>query len=122
MGNEKNLYAISFDLEQKALDKYYSKSRRSAYREIGDFLHRSGYEHMEGSVYHSIKNQSPIDFYNMIEDMAEQLPWVKDCAKEMHRTVIPLDEIVDIKEILLDKEREQEHRDPIKESRNVKEN
>lgn len=119
MNNEKKLYAISFDLEQKALDKYYSKSRRNAYRELGNFLYQNGYEHKEGSVYHSIKNQKPIEFFNMIEELNKQLPWVKDCVKEMHRTIIPIDEIVDIKEILFDTE--QKHKNPIKESDNTKE-
>lgn len=119
MSNEKKLYAISFDLEQKALDKYYSKSRRNAYRELGNFLYQNGYEHREGSVYHSIKNQKPIEFFNMIEELNKQLPWVKDCVKEMHRTIIPIDEIVDIKEILFDTE--QKHKNLIKESDNTKE-
>lgn len=73
-GQWKKLYAISFDLEQKALDKYYNKSRANAYRELGKFLYQNGYEHKEGSVYHSIKNQKPIEFFNMIEEMNKQLP------------------------------------------------
>lgn len=36
----------------------------------------------------------------------------------MHRTIIPIDEIVDIKEILFDTE--QEHKNPIKESSHEK--
>lgn len=119
MNGKKEFYAISFDLEQKALDKFYQKSRRSAYRELGNFFHQNGYEHMEGSVYHSEEYQEPFEFYNMIKEMNTQLPWVKDCVKEMHRTVIPIDEIVDVKEILLGLE--QRHKNPIKESDNTKE-
>ncbi len=44
--DEKKLCSISFDLEQKAIDKYYGKSRRNAYREVGKFFHKNGFEHM----------------------------------------------------------------------------
>lgn len=116
--SEERLYAITFDLEQRALDKYYNKSRRSAYRELGKFLKKNGYEHMEGSVYHSMVNQSNVSFFKMIDEMDKQLPWVKQCIKEMHRTVIPLDEIVNIKDVLVEKEKQKqkEPENPIKET------
>lgn len=106
--DEKKLCSISFDLEQKAIDKYYGKSRRNAYREVGKFFHENGFEHVEGSVYHSMKGQTNADFVKMIISMGEQLPWIKNCVKEMHRTIIPADEIVDMKEILLATEKDME--------------
>lgn len=106
--DEKKLYSISFDLEQKAIDKYYGKSRRNTYREVGKFFQKNGFEHVEGSVYHSMKGQTNADFVKMIISMGEQLPWIKNCVKEMHRTIIPADEIVDMKEILLATEKDME--------------
>ncbi len=55
-----------------------------------------------------MKEQTNADFVKMIISMGEQLPWIKNCVKEMHRTIIPADEIVDMKEILLATEKDME--------------
>lgn len=116
---EKSFTAISFDLKQKELDEHYEKHKSSAYREIRDYLKKNGYEHKEGSVYHSNNEISTAKFLKMVEDMNEKFPWLKYCVKEMHRTKIDYREIVDVKKVLEEKNLEQEkkkdiHKNPMK--------
>lgn len=87
---------ITFDLQQKALRQYYPKPKRSlnpqfykkAYQDISVFMCANGFEHRQYSVYTSKERLDTYDIVELMEKLAEEMPWLGKCAKEVDVTDI----------------------------------
>ena len=87
---------ITFDLQQKALKQYYPKPKRSlnpqfykkAYKDISAFMGANGFEHRQYSVYTSNERLDTYDIVELMEMLAEEMPWLGKCAKEVDVTDI----------------------------------
>ncbi|MFQ6342926.1 VapD [Campylobacter sp. VTCC 70190] len=82
--NNKKLKSIAFDLDTKALQEHYAKeSWRNAYNDIGNFLAKYKFEHMQGSVYDSTTKFSDEELGDLIEKMGSKLTWLPKCVKSI---------------------------------------
>ena len=49
---------INFDLNTQALKEYYPKGDwHNAYADVRDFFEANGFEHIQGSGYHSVEDR-----------------------------------------------------------------
>lgn len=65
---------ISFDLDTKALEKYFDNISNAYYG--------------QGSVYNSVKPMSKVQLSDALYDICKQLPWLSDCTKSIDVTNI----------------------------------
>jgi virulence-associated protein VapD len=81
---------IHFDMNTKALSLYYPKpSWRAAYDDVKSFLSRNGFEHTQGSGYHSTKPMTQADAVNVLTEMLDVLPWLHKCVRVCTVTAVP---------------------------------
>ena len=78
---------ISFDLDTKALSKYYDNISL-AYSDLRNEFERVGFIHRQGSVYNSKKCLSDIEVTKALKDVCNKLPWISECAKSVDLTNI----------------------------------
>ncbi len=72
---------IFFDLDTEALKNYYPvKSWNNAYADIERFLTKNGFEHTQGSGYHSLNPMSHADVMIVIYELTEKYPWLNKCV------------------------------------------
>ena len=69
---------INFDLNTQALKEYYPKGDwHNAYADVRDFFEANGFEHIQGSGYHSVEAMSEAKamavIYQMRISMAQLL-------------------------------------------------
>ena len=82
---------ITFDLSQEALRKHYPRKEtaqdpqffKRAYKDIRRFMEASGFERRQYSVYVSRSELTALDVAVLTQRMAEQLPWLRLCVKEI---------------------------------------
>lgn len=80
----KKLKSIAFDLDTKALQEYYEKGDwHNAYYDIGNFLAKYKFEHIQGSVYDSTTKFSDSELGDLIEKMSDNLTWLPRCVKSI---------------------------------------
>ena len=87
---------ITFDLSQKALAVHYPKSKPSlnptfykkAYSDISRFMKQNGFEHRQFSVYTSIEKITNTDINLLMDSLAEKMPWLILCVKQIDVTNI----------------------------------
>ena len=66
---------INFDLDTVALKEHYPKDNwNNAYYELRSFFEAHGFEHIQGSGYHSVKPMSEMDAMSVIYRMARKCP------------------------------------------------
>ena len=83
--SDKNRKQFSFDLVQEELRRHYSQaSPQNAYAEIGAFLRKEGFRHIEGSVYESKEKFSVYDFNRIMKRLMKTLPWFSRCVGSCH--------------------------------------
>lgn len=81
--------AINFDLDTHLLKaKYPGADYRAAYYDIRRFFERRGYEHRQGSGYLSAQKQTSADIYDLMDDLARELPWLSECVNKIDVTNI----------------------------------
>lgn len=93
MGSRKQ---ITFDLSQDALRQYYPRKEtaqdpqffKRAYKDIQRFMEANGFERRQYSVYVSQSELTALDVAVLTQQMAEQLPWLRLCVKEITATNI----------------------------------
>lgn len=84
MIEDRKLKSIAFDLDTKALQEYYPKGDwHNAYNDIGNFLAKYKFEHMQGSVYDSTTKFSDEELGDLIEKMSDTLTWLPQCVKSI---------------------------------------
>ena len=82
---------ITFDLSQEALRKHYPRKEtaqdpqffKRAYKDIRRFMEANGFERRQYSVYVSRAELTALDVAVFTQRMAEQLPWLRLCVKEI---------------------------------------
>ena len=87
---------ITFDLSQEALRQHYPRKEtaqdpqffKRAYKDIQKFMEASGFERRQYSVYVSTAELTTLDVALLAQKMAEQLPWLRHCVREITATNI----------------------------------
>lgn len=87
---------ITFDLSQDALRQHYPRKEtaqdpqffKRAYKDIQRFMEASGVERRQYSVYVSAETLTALDVAVLTQRMAEEMPWLRQCVKEITATNI----------------------------------
>ena len=87
---------ITFDLSQEALRQHYPRKEtaqdpqffKRAYKDIQRFMESNGFERRQYSVYVSTAELTTLDVALLAQKMAEQLPWLRYCVREITATNI----------------------------------
>lgn len=87
---------ITFDLHQESLKRYYPHPEpvrneqyyKRAYHDIQQFMHMNGFERRQHSVYVSINKVTTLDIVGLMERLAEALPWLKQCVREVDMSTV----------------------------------
>lgn len=87
---------ITFDLDQKKLQKYYPKKDstsneqyyKKSYKDISDFMKANDFSHRQYSVYISNNTMTKTDIVKLTIAMVQEMPWLSECIKEMDVTDI----------------------------------
>ena len=93
MGSRKQ---ITFDLSQEALRQHYPRKEtaqdpqffKRAYKDIQRFMESNGFERRQYSVYVSTEELTALDVAVLTQRMAEELPWLRYCVREITATNI----------------------------------
>ena len=93
MGSRKQ---ITFDLSQEALRQHYPRKEtaqdpqffKRAYKDIQRFMEARGFERRQYSVYVSAEKLTALDVAVLTQRMAEEMPWLRQCVKEITATNI----------------------------------
>lgn len=85
--------AINFDLDTKALKKYYCKSNYpleylKAYKEIKQFMKENGFSHRQWSGYVSDEALSKFQVLRLVHKMTNQFTWFANCVNRFDVTDI----------------------------------
>lgn len=87
---------LTFDLDQKKLKECYPKINsissnqyyKKAYRDIYLFMKEYNFSHRQYSVYISNDTMTRTDIVKLTIAMAQKMPWLSECIKEMDVTDI----------------------------------
>ncbi len=87
---------ISSDESQEALEAHYPRGERAqsehhyrkAYQDIRRFMEKQGFMWRQNSVYVSEAPMTTMDIVLLSQRMAENLPWLRLCVKEITATDI----------------------------------
>ena len=87
---------ITFDLHQESLKRYYPHPEpvrneqyyKRAYHDIQQFMHMNGFERRQHSVYVSINKVTTLDIVGLMERLAEALPWLSQCVREVDMSTV----------------------------------
>lgn len=87
---------ITFDLHQESLKRYYPHPEpvrneqyyKRAYHDIQQFMHMNGFERRQHSVYVSINKVTTLDIVGLMERLAEALPWLSQCIREVDMSTV----------------------------------
>ncbi len=87
MGNSESRVSVYFDLDVQALKNIYEPASghdyTNAYHEIRSFMEKEGYEHEQGSVYHSVGEKDRSDVIRTVQGLQDEKAWLKECVKKM---------------------------------------
>jgi virulence-associated protein VapD len=82
MGRRIVRQGIHFDMNTKALKKHYPKDNwRRAYDDVRSFFESNGFEHEQGSGYHSKEEMTQPDALKIIDKMILTYPWLNQCVR-----------------------------------------
>lgn len=78
---------ITFDIDTKVCKQIFGDEKfRQPYKDIGDFLKKYNFKHIEGSSYMSNNGMSNMVLSNIIDDLVAKYPYLTKCVKKMHQT------------------------------------
>ncbi len=87
MENSESRVSVYFDLDVESLKKIYEPmsghNYTNAYHEIRSFMKKEGYEHEQGSVYHSVGEKDRSEVIRTIQGLQDEKSWLKECVKKM---------------------------------------
>ncbi len=87
--DDKTRYSINFDLSMEKLRENFSETNpERAYALIAKFLNDEGYEHVQGSGYHSADKIILQDNIDTLAGMHKEFPWLQKCIKSIYLTEI----------------------------------
>ncbi|MBO6275597.1 MAG: hypothetical protein J6M91_08725 [Methanobrevibacter sp.] len=105
MEAEKIRILFTFDLEQEQLRKYYpGHETTQAYKEIGMFFRKNGFEHNQGSGYISKKSISLDQVIVIAIKLQQKMPWLNKCSSVFELTQI-IEQQFDMKKIFSEVEK-----------------
>lgn len=95
--------AFNFDLDTKALKKYYCKSNKpleylNAYKDIKKFLNKNEFSHRQWSGYISDEPMEKIKPLRIAENLSKEFPWLAKCVN--HFDVTDIGEQYDLTDII----------------------
>ena len=86
---------INFDLDTEALKEHYPKGDwHNAYYDVRTYFEKNGFEHIQGSGYHSIEVVSEAKAMAVIYQMTKEIPWLNYCVSVC--TISDVPELYDI--------------------------
>ncbi len=89
---------IYFDLDTEALKEYYLKGDwHNAYYDVRLYFEKNGFEHIQGSGYHSIEAMSEAKAMAVIYQMTKEIPWLNYCVDVC--TISDVPELYDISHV-----------------------
>ncbi len=108
--SEPRKYSLNFDLDTRILEHDCKMSRSKAYKKIGNFLIKHGYEHVQYSGYHTISPVTKVQAMSPVLKFAVDNPWFVSSLKSIYLTVIdkqydllqPINEVVLAKDMTID--------------------
>ena len=78
------MYAISFDLDTKALqDLYPNASWQNAYADVARFLRGHGFDRQQGSVYFGDDSVNVVGCQNAVQEMTAEFDWFAPSVKDI---------------------------------------
>ena len=83
---------INFDLDTEAL-------QHNAYYDVRAYFEKSGFEHIQGSGYHSIEAMSETKAMSVIYKMTKEFPWLNYCVSIC--TISDVPELYDISHVFM---------------------
>lgn len=91
---------INFDLDTEALKECYPKGDwHNAYGDIRACFEKNGFEHIQGSGYHSRNAMSEMAAMAVIYQMIKELPWLNSCVRIC--TISDVPELYDISHVFV---------------------
>jgi len=104
--NNQQRKGINFDLDTKKLKKNYPKEKgdwHNAYNIMRIFFEQEGFEHIQGSGYHSKDPMSQARAMAAIYKMTKVHPWLNDCVRVC--TIADIPETTDITHVFAEEAR-----------------
>lgn len=96
--DSKQKKGINFDLDTESLKKYYPKGDwHNAYNDLRAYFEKNGFEHIQGSGYHSKDAMSEAKAMAVIYKISKELPWINYCVKVC--TISDVPELYDISHV-----------------------
>jgi cell filamentation protein len=81
--------ALNFDLDNDVLTALFGENNRSkGYRAIRRFLEANGFEHRQLSGYFSVSGITVRQTTNVVGELYEKLPWLRDAVKKFDVTEV----------------------------------
>lgn len=81
--------ALNFDLDTQHLKTHYPGANyRQAYDDLRRFFKRHQFSHRQGSGYISDTKLSTADIYDLMDELAQNLPWIGICVSKIDVTNI----------------------------------
>lgn len=78
------MYAITFDLDTKALEQHYPNSNwRKAYDDIAVFLEEYGFSRQQGSVYFGNDEVDAVTCVTAVQDLSAEYSWLEHCVSDI---------------------------------------
>lgn len=116
--NAKHFKALNFDLDTEKLKEAYSvKKYTKAYDEIRKFLKANGFNHRQGSGYNSKEKITTPQLMDILENLFEKYPKIKECVKKLDATNVGKD--YDMLSMLDESEYAFSHAETINQSSNI---
>lgn len=85
----KQYKALYFDLRVHDLEIFYPKKNHlGAYADIKNYLLNHAFTHEQWSGYHSLKKMTDLEIFDLVHDMALQMPWFSKCINHFAVTNI----------------------------------
>lgn len=79
--NRNQKKGINFDLDTEALKKRYTNGDwHNAYYDVRNFFVKNGFEHIQGSGYHSLIPMWESDVMTIVYQMTKEFPWINYCV------------------------------------------
>ncbi|WP_052212515.1 hypothetical protein [Anaerovibrio lipolyticus] len=79
---------IAFDIDTKVCRKILGKNYNKIYKDIQTFMENQGFEHRQGSVYHSINPITRIKTNGIIKNLIKEMPYITKCIRDITQTRI----------------------------------
>lgn len=80
---------IAFDLDTKALQKFYpTESWNNAYEVIKKHMTKNGFAWLQGSVYVSEEPMTSTQVTNILDELVQKHTWLNVCMRDCRETNI----------------------------------